>query len=107
MRQEVYPGIVVDTEIAHGKPTIAGTRIPVTTILGSLAGGHSIDEVCTGYGVTREQVQAALSYASELVNREAIQPDKTEGDELPTDWETVFEEEFDPNDPDILYLKDK
>jgi uncharacterized protein (DUF433 family) len=72
MKLEIYPGIVVDTEIAHGKPTIAGTRIPVTTILGSLAGGDSIEDVCVGYGVTREQVQAALGYATDRLNGEEV-----------------------------------
>jgi uncharacterized protein (DUF433 family) len=106
MRQEVYPGIVKDTEIAHGKPTIAGTRIPVTTILGAVVGEGSIEDVCIAYEVTREQVQAALGYASELVNREAIQPDTTDSD-LPPEVAAVFEEEFDPESPGMQYLRDR
>jgi uncharacterized protein (DUF433 family) len=31
---EIYPGVVVDPEIIHGKPVIAGTRIPVALVLG-------------------------------------------------------------------------
>lgn len=105
MRQEVYPGIVVDTEIAHGKPTIAGTRVPVVTILGSMARGDSIEEVCDAYGVSREQVQAALGYAGDLVNRTIARStlDPTTRDEA---VEAAFDEEFDPNDPDMLYLRD-
>ena len=37
--------IVIDSEIRHGKPVIRGTRVPVDVILGSLAGGMSVEEV--------------------------------------------------------------
>lgn len=72
MRQEVYPGIVVDTEFAHGKPTVAGTRIPVVVILGALAAGESVEGVCDAYGVTPEQVQAVLGYALQVIEDIAI-----------------------------------
>lgn len=39
MAIEIYPGIVVDAEIIHGKPVISGTRIAVSLVLGQLAGG--------------------------------------------------------------------
>lgn len=72
MKQEIYPGIVVDTETAHGVPILDGTRIPVATILGALAAGDSVEEVCDGYGVTREQVLATLGYATERIGGEVI-----------------------------------
>jgi uncharacterized protein (DUF433 family) len=31
--------IVIDPNICHGKPVIRGTRVPVTVVIGSLAGG--------------------------------------------------------------------
>jgi uncharacterized protein (DUF433 family) len=31
--------IVIDPEIQHGKPVIKGTRVPVTRIIGGMAGG--------------------------------------------------------------------
>lgn len=102
MRQEVYPGIVVDTEMAHGKSTIAGTRIPVTVFLGALASGDTFEAVCEAYGVTAEQGHAAVDYAIELVNRETVRPE-----EWNAEFERIFEEEFDPNDPDMRYLQDK
>ncbi|RLI83526.1 hypothetical protein DRP04_01110, partial [Archaeoglobales archaeon] len=37
--------IVIDSKIRHGKPVIRGTRVPVDVILGSLAGGMSVEEV--------------------------------------------------------------
>lgn len=41
----IVPAIVVDPEIVHGKPVIAGTRIPVALVLGQLSGGVSFDEL--------------------------------------------------------------
>jgi len=36
---ELYPGIVTDPQILGGKPIIKGTRVPVSLVLGKLAGG--------------------------------------------------------------------
>jgi hypothetical protein len=41
-----------------------------------------------------------------LVRREDIQT-VTSSDDLPPDKEALFEEVFDPNDPNMLYLKDR
>lgn len=60
--------IVSDPKILGGKPTIAGTRISVELILDRVASGMSIEEVLMDYPrLSREQVQAALTYASKLV----------------------------------------
>ena len=34
--------IVIDPNICHGKPVIRGTRVPVTVVVGSLAGGNDL-----------------------------------------------------------------
>jgi len=61
--------ISISPEICHGKPVITGTRVLVSTILGALAGGDSIDEIIVDYpNVVRADVEAALSFASELSN---------------------------------------
>ena len=57
---------MIDSKIMGGKPVIKGTRVPVQVITGSLAGGSSITEVCTGYSITEEDVRAALAYATEV-----------------------------------------
>jgi len=64
--------IVIDPEIRHGKPVIKGTRVPVDIILGSLAGGMSIEEVANEYGITKEDVLAAIEYAAKIVANEEI-----------------------------------
>lgn len=50
--------IVIDPEIRHGKPVIKGTRVRVHIILGSLAGGMSVEEVAREYGIEKEDVMA-------------------------------------------------
>ena len=56
--------IGIDAEIQHGKPMIRGTRVPVTRIVGGLAGGMSEQEIMREYEVTQEDIRAALNYAS-------------------------------------------
>ena len=57
--------IVIDSEIQHGKPVIRGTRVPITRIVGGLAGGMTKEEIMQEYEVTEEDIWAALNYACE------------------------------------------
>ena len=66
--------IVIDPEIQHGKPVIRGTRVPVARIVGGLAGGMTMEDVMREYGVSRQDVQAALDYAAQLVETEIFYP---------------------------------
>lgn len=61
---EVFPGVTMDPAVRFGKPCIAGTRVDVATVVGSLAAGEPIDGVGEAYGLTREQVLTALRYAA-------------------------------------------
>ena len=59
--------ISIDPAICHGKPVITGTRVLVSTLLGALAGGDSIETVLEDYPpITREDIAAALEFAKEL-----------------------------------------
>lgn len=64
--------INIDPEILGGKPVIAGRRVAVQIIVGSLAGGMTVEEVCDEYRVTEEQVRAALLYATEVLADERV-----------------------------------
>ena len=64
--------IVIDPKIMHGKPVIMGTRVPVEIVLGSLAGGMEIKEVCSEYGLKREDVLAAIDYAAKIIPNEEV-----------------------------------
>jgi uncharacterized protein (DUF433 family) len=66
--------IVIDPRICHGKPVIRGTRMPVAQVVGSLAGGMSFEEVEQEYGLTRDDIRAALLFAGELVDQEEHHP---------------------------------
>ncbi|OGL48812.1 MAG: hypothetical protein A3C43_00665 [Candidatus Schekmanbacteria bacterium RIFCSPHIGHO2_02_FULL_38_11] len=66
--------IIIDPDIQHGKPVIKGTRIPVTRIIGELAGGMTKEEIMLEYEVTEEDIRAALTYASELIENEEFHP---------------------------------
>lgn len=59
--------IVIDPEIQHGKPVIRGTRVPVTRIVGGLAGGMTKEEIMQEYAVTEEDIEAAVNCDAELV----------------------------------------
>jgi uncharacterized protein (DUF433 family) len=63
--------IVVDSAVLVGKPIVKGTRISVELLLDRLADGWSYDDILTAYPhLTREQVQAAVRFASELFKEE-------------------------------------
>lgn len=66
--------ILIDPRICRGKPVIRGTRVPVARIIGYLAGGVSFDDVQKDFGLTPEDVRAALDYAAELLNQEQHHP---------------------------------
>jgi len=62
----------INPDVRHGKPVITGTRVPVDIILGSLAGGMSVEEVAEEYGIEKKDVMAAIEYATRIVAREEI-----------------------------------
>jgi uncharacterized protein (DUF433 family) len=66
--------IVIDPEIQHGKPVIRGTRVPISRIVGGLAGGMGREEVLREYEITEEDLRAALEYAAELLEAEQFHP---------------------------------
>ncbi len=67
--------IRIDPAIHHGDPCIAGTRIPVSVIVGSIADGDTWDQIMASYPqLQREHIQAALLYAAEAVNRFELIP---------------------------------
>jgi len=53
--------INIDQRILGGKPVIMGTRVPVFVVVGALAGGDSLEDVCENYVLTRDDVLAALA----------------------------------------------
>ena len=66
--------ITVDPRIHFGKPCIAGTRIPVQSILELLNEGLSFSEIIHDYypDLQTEDIRACLQYAIALVGAEDI-----------------------------------
>ncbi len=66
--------IIIDPAIWRGKPVIRGSRVPVTTVVGSLAGGMSFEEIQREYDLSVDDIRAALRFASELVDQGSFHP---------------------------------
>jgi uncharacterized protein (DUF433 family) len=62
--------IVIDPRVQHGKPVIRGTRVPVARIVGGLAGGMTFEELQKDYGITTEDIRAALEFAADIIEQE-------------------------------------
>ncbi|MBC7571453.1 MAG: DUF433 domain-containing protein [Spirosoma sp.] len=59
--------ITIDPAVCHGKPTIRGSRLLVTTILELLADGASWPELLEEYpALEPDDIRACLSYAVQL-----------------------------------------
>lgn len=66
--QDWHQRIVCDPQIHHGEPCIRGTRVAVSVLVASLA-DLSIDELLAQFPqLKREDIQAALLYASEAAH---------------------------------------
>jgi len=71
--KELLYRITIDPKIMVGKPTIRGLRITVDQILKALAAGISTDELLEDYPeLEKEDIEAALLYAAELVEEERV-----------------------------------
>lgn len=72
MPREIAPRIVVDEAVRFGRPVIQGTRVPIDALVGKVASGMTVDQVADEYGVEREDVLAALSYAARRLEEEQV-----------------------------------
>lgn len=67
--------IIIDPEILVGKPVVKGTRLAVDFVVGLLAEGWSKADILKNYpGLTKEDIQACLSYATEILRAEKVYP---------------------------------
>jgi uncharacterized protein (DUF433 family) len=65
--------VVADHRIMGGVPCIAGTRIPVATIVGLIAEGLSAEEVVAEYPqLSLADVRAALEFAAAVVDERQL-----------------------------------
>jgi uncharacterized protein (DUF433 family) len=65
--------IVINPDILVGKPVVKGTRLAVEFIIELLAQSWSEEEILRNYpGLTREDIQACLAYASAVLHAEKV-----------------------------------
>lgn len=69
---EIAPHIIVDPQVRFGKPVITGTRVPVHVLVAKVAGGMMPQHVADEYGVTLEDVRAALAYAAKVLEQQEV-----------------------------------
>jgi uncharacterized protein (DUF433 family) len=66
--------ITVDSRICHGQACVKGTRVMVSVILDNLAAGATMERILQSYPTLQLQdLQAALSYASELAQERYVE----------------------------------
>ncbi|MFZ2070958.1 MAG: DUF433 domain-containing protein [Halobacteriota archaeon] len=65
--------IEINPKVLCGKPVIKGTRIPVYLILELLAAGYDFERIMEAYpDLKREDIEAAIEYASEILKGEEV-----------------------------------
>ena len=67
--------IVIAKDLHHGTPCIKGTRIPVATIVASLADGMTADEIQEEYPqLSSLDIRAALAYTADVLHWDFLVP---------------------------------
>jgi uncharacterized protein (DUF433 family) len=70
-----HPRIVLDPQILTGKPVIRGTRLSVEFVIGLMADGWAEADILRNYpGLTREDINACLAYARDMIRAEKVYP---------------------------------
>ena len=73
--EQLLERITMNPKVMTGKPVIRGTRLSVEYILNLLAHGATVAEILQEYdGLTREDVQACLLFASRSLENTAFMP---------------------------------
>src|SRR5437016_11910493 len=72
--------IVADPRILAGKPVVKGTRIGVDLVLEELSHNPDIHEFLAAHpDLTRDDVQACLAYAKDMVTGKDVSPKPPKG----------------------------
>ena len=73
--QQLLERLTMNPKIMVGKPIIKGTRLTVEYILNLLAHGATVTEVLEEYpGLTQEDIQACLLFATKSLEDTAFMP---------------------------------
>jgi len=71
---KIIERIEVTPEVLHGKPHIAGTRVPIDIILGLLGDGLTPEEIIKQHysHITKDDILACIRYARQIAEDEEI-----------------------------------
>ena len=73
--QQLLDRITLNPNLMAGKPVIKGTRLTVEHILNLLAHGATVKEILAEYdGLTKEDIQACLLFATRSLENTAFMP---------------------------------
>ena len=73
MTHPKYPRITINPEVCTGKPCIRGMRFPVTTLLGYLAGGMTVDQLLVEFSFLEQaDVMEAFAFAALALDEQYI-----------------------------------
>lgn len=73
--QQLLERIDSNPNVIVGKPIIKGTRLTVEYILNLLAHGSTVEDILDEYqGLTREDIQACLFFASQSLSQTTFMP---------------------------------
>lgn len=73
--QQLLERIAINPRVMVGKPVIRGTRLTVEYILNLLAHGAATEEIIAEYkGLTREDIQACILFATKSLESTAFMP---------------------------------
>jgi uncharacterized protein (DUF433 family) len=65
--------IEINPNVMLGKPVIRGTRIPVELLIRKMSEGATVEDLLDAYPrLSREDIQAALAYAADVVGNDTI-----------------------------------
>ena len=68
--------IIRDPAICGGQPVFRGTRVPLRTVLASLADGDSVEQIVASFPtLDPQQVRAAIAFAAASVQEDLPLPE--------------------------------
>ena len=73
--QQLLDRVTLNPKVMAGKPVIKGTRLTVEYILNLLAHGATMNDILDEYaGLTQEDIQACLLFATRSLGNTAFMP---------------------------------
>ena len=65
LKHPTFQRITINPEVCTGKPCIRGMRFPVTTLLGYLAGGMTVEQLLLEFPfLEKEDISQAFAFAA-------------------------------------------